>query len=145
MHADSALLMPVFAQIGLTFVLLFAMAYVRFCAISRREVRVADIALGQRAWPARATQIANAFQNQLELPVLFYVLVALVLITRTGNATLLALAWGFVASRIVHALVHTTSNRVPMRFFSYLVGVVLLAAMWIVFALRFAGASGLVS
>ena len=36
-----------------------------------------DIALGQPDWPERPTQFGNAFHNQFELPVLFYVLTIL--------------------------------------------------------------------
>src|SRR3712207_7717639 len=55
---------------SLTFVLLFWMAHARLGAVRRREVAIADIALGQPGWPKRATLIANAYHNQLQLPVL---------------------------------------------------------------------------
>lgn len=137
---DVRLLYPVFVQIALTFALLVAMGRVRAGAARRGEVKLKDIALGQRAWPDRVTQISNAFHNQLELPVLFYVLVAFVIITRTGNDLLLALAWAFVASRLVHAWIHVTRNNVIRRFSVYLAGVVVLMAMWAIFALRIATA-----
>jgi hypothetical protein len=47
---------------------------VRFAAVRAGEVQIGNIALGQRAWPTRVQQVSNAFQNQFELPVLFYVL-----------------------------------------------------------------------
>ena len=130
------LLLPLLVQVALTFVLLFAMAGARFGALSRREVKVGDIALGQRAWPTRPTQIANAYHNQLELPVLFYLLVVLVIVTNTSNSALVALAWVFVATRILHAFIHTTSNFVRYRFYAYLAGVFVLIAMWVLFAVR---------
>lgn len=131
-----AILAPVFAQVLLTFALLFWMGRVRFAEVGAGRVRVSDIALGQRNWPAKAQQAANAFSNQFELPVLFYVLVPLALITRKADLLFVVLAWVFVASRIVHAGVTVTSNHVPHRFRAYLVGALTLLAMWIVFAFR---------
>ena len=61
-----AILAPVFAQVALTFALLFWMGHVRFAAVRAGEVKVKDVALGQRAWPDRVQQVANAFHNQFE-------------------------------------------------------------------------------
>src|SRR3979490_2925516 len=70
-------LLPVFVLVGLTFALLLWMASARTRALTGREVSLQDIALGQPNWPERPTQIGNCFSNQFELPLLFYVLIAL--------------------------------------------------------------------
>ena len=134
-------LLPLFVQVGLTFVLMFWMAHVRVGAIRRREVAVADISLRQPAWPERPTRVANAFHNQLELPMLFYVLVILALFTRKADLLFVVLAWMFVTTRLVHAGVYVTSNDMRLRFTSFAVGALILLVMWIIFALRilFAG------
>jgi hypothetical protein len=137
----TSLLLPVFVQIALTFFLQFWMGYERISALRRRDVRIPDIALGQRAWPARVTQIANAFHNQLELPLLFYALVALALITSKVDVVLVSLAWLFVLLRLMHAAVHTTSNSVRPRFYIYLAGSGVLLGMWAYFALDILAAS----
>ena len=131
-----AILLPLFVQVGLTFFLLFWMGRVRVGALRNREVTMRDIALGQPAWPERPTQIANAFHNQLELPLLFYVLVILALFTRKTDMFFVVLAWMFVTSRLVHAGIHVTSNDVQRRFAAFAVGAVILLIMWIVFATR---------
>lgn len=141
--SDVRLLFPVFVQVGLTFVLLLAMGRARARAARRGEVKIKDIALGQRAWPDRVTQISNAFHNQLELPLLFYVAVAFILLTRTGDLVQLALAWLFVALRLAHAWIHTTSNQVIRRFYVYLAGAVVLIAMWVLLAVRVVLTSGI--
>ena len=46
------------------------------------------------------------------------------------------LSWLFVLSRIVHAYIHVTSNRVPRRFFAFIFGVAVLAIMWVYFAVQ---------
>ena len=70
-----AMLMPVFAQVALTFVLLFWMQYLRLRAVRRGLVPAYAVALREPNWPARVTQIGNAYHNQLETPLLFYVLI----------------------------------------------------------------------
>jgi hypothetical protein len=132
----SSLLLPLFVQVGLTFALMTWMWRLRIAALKSRQVSFRDIALRQPAWPARATQVGNAFHNQLELPVLFYVLVALTLITRTNDIVFVLLAWAFVAARLVHAFIHTGSNVVPRRFYAMVASAVILAVMWLIFALR---------
>jgi len=88
------------------------------------------------AWPTRVQQVSNAFQNQFELPVLFYVLVALVLLTRKADLLFVVMAWIFVLSRLGHAYVYATSNTVLLRFRVFLVGAAVLMLMWAIFAGR---------
>jgi hypothetical protein len=96
-------LLPVFVLIGLTFALLLGMAQARTRALSSREVSFKDIALGQRAWPQRATQLGNCFANQFELPVLFYTLIALALPLRHADLFIVLMSWVFVVVRFAHA------------------------------------------
>jgi hypothetical protein len=131
-----AVLAPLFVQVALTFALLIAMAMQRGKALNSKQVRYQDIALRQPKWPERATQIANAFHNQLEVPLLFYVLTILVLFTRQADLLFVLLAWVFVALRLMQAYVHVTSNYVPYRGMLFGAGAIVLLAMWIAFALR---------
>ena len=136
-----AVLLPLFLQVGLTFFLLFWTAHARVGAVRRREVAIADIALGQPGWPTRVTLVGNAYHNQLQLPVVFYVLVILALFTRKADTFFVVLAWMFVTTRLVHAAIHVTSNDMRTRFAAFAAGALILLIMWIVFALRifFAG------
>lgn len=131
-----AVLLPVFVQIALTFALLYWSGYVRVGHTRRGEVKIRDIALRQANWPERATKLGNAFLNQLEVPVLFYALVAFALLTRKADLAFVVLSWVFVLSRLMHAYIHVTSNRVSRRFFAYSVGTVTLLVMWAIFAFR---------
>lgn len=129
-----AVLVPVFVQVALTFFLLFWMGSVRLRALRSREVSVAEVALRQPAWPERPTQISNAYDNQFQLPVLFYALVPMALITRKADLLFVVLSWMFVVTRLVHAAIHTTSNHMQRRFLAFVAGAIILVIMWIVFA-----------
>ena len=131
-----AVLLPLFVEVILTFVLLYWMAYVRTRAIRIGEIKAQNIALREPNWPPDITQVGNAYHNQLELPVLFYVLTILSLVTRHADLLFVALAWIFVASRIVHAYIHVTDNNVNRRGPIFGLGALVLTIMWLVFMVR---------
>ncbi|WP_407526572.1 MAPEG family protein [Methylobacterium oryzisoli] len=131
-----AVLAPVFVQVLLTFWLLIWTGRARFAAARSGAVAVGDIALGERSWPAPVQQVSNAFANQFELPVLFYALTALALVTRKADLAFVVMAWIFVLTRIGHAAVYATTNTVIRRFQVFLAGALVLMAMWLVFAAR---------
>ncbi len=57
-------------------------------------------------------------------------------ITSTNSTVFVLLAWLFVLARIAHALIHTGSNSVPLRFYAAAASAVILAVMWLIFAIR---------
>jgi hypothetical protein len=135
MSVESVLL-PVFAEIVLIFVLMILMGRVRLAALNAGEARLQDVALGQPNWPERAIKAANAFNNQFQLPVLFFVLVGFALATRKADLLFVVMSWIFVLLRYAHAFIHAGANDVKLRFYLYLAGALVLMAMWALFALR---------
>ena len=134
-----AVLLPVFVQVALSLALVIWLAWLRTRALDRKEVRPDDIALGQKVWPERIVQIGNSFQNQFELPVLFYLAAIIAILTRKADLAFVILSWIFVVSRLVHAFVHTGSNVVPLRGGVYGLGMFVLVVMWILLAIRVLG------
>ncbi len=128
------ILLPLFVQVALIFVLLFALGPMRYRAINAGAAPAA-VALDRDAYPPRCRQFANAFSNQFELPVLYFVLTVLALFTRKADVVFVILAWVFVISRIVHAGVFVTSNSLGLRFAAYAIGAIALVVMWVLFAL----------
>ncbi len=94
-----AILLPMFAQVLLTFVLLGWMSLLRLRVVRRGDVSPQQVALREPVWPPHVMQVGNAFQNQLELPMLFYVVILLALATDALDVTLYVLSWMFVLSR----------------------------------------------
>src|SRR5579872_3803958 len=131
-----SVLLPVFVQVGLTFALLIWMFLARRSALVSRQTKIRDIALGQPNWPVRATQIGNCYRNQFELPVLFYVLIAIALPIRHADLVIVVLSWVFVVTRFVHAGIFVSSNDLGRRSTAWGVGALVLLVMWVYFALR---------
>jgi len=131
-----AILLPLFVEVALTLGLLLWLAVLRRNDFKSGAVRLSQIALREPNWPVKTQQVAYAFSNQFELPVLFYVLTILEIVTRQTDLVFVVLAWIFVLARIGQASVHTTSNVVLRRGTIYIVGALVLIAMWIVFMVR---------
>jgi hypothetical protein len=131
-----AILIPLFIEVALAFALLFGMAALRTRDIKTGAVDRRNIALREANWPARTTQFMNAFANQFEVPVLFYVLVILLIVLHHAGWLFVILAWIFVLFRILQAGIHVTGNNMLWRGQAYAVSVVVLFVMWVIFAIE---------
>ena len=127
------ILLPLFVEVALTFILWFWMAYYRVTLVRGGDVQPRDVALRQPNWPPHVLQIHNAAHNQIETPMLFYALTILAIITRQADMAFVALAWIYVVFRLLHAYVHVTSNRVSVRGPLFGVSLLVLFIMWVVF------------
>ena len=127
-----AILYPVFVQVLLTVVvyLLLLMARARAIGAAGSQRGRGDIAMGRYAWPDEAEKRAHNQRNQFELPVLFYAVSAFAMILGAADLPMVALAWAFVASRIVHAAIHIGPNKVRLRGPAFVLGFLIVTAMW---------------
>ena len=132
----AAMLGPVFVHVVLVFAVLVATGRGRVAAVRAGEVKLTDVAIDSSRWPERLRKLANNYQSQFELPVLFYALVALIIATGLADRVFLVLAWAFVVSRLVHSFIHLGVNWPPHRLVAFASGFAMLAAMWLWFALR---------
>lgn len=110
-------LLPVFALIGLTFALLLVGMRSRTAASADRPSH-------------------EGLRDQFELPVLFYVLVAIALPLRRMDLVLVLLSWVFVVARYADAGMFVTSKDTRRGGPVWLAGALVLLAMWLYFALR---------
>ena len=127
---DISIIKPVLVQVGLNFFLLFWMAKERIGAIRSGSAIRNDPGV-RPTWTGRAGVVSNAFHNQLEMPVLFYVVAILALITSSVDWSMILLAWTYVVLRLIHAAIHTTYNKIPHRFAVYALSNFVLLIMWV--------------
>jgi len=120
-------------MVALTFVVWVRMYAVRIGEMKRERIdpqRVASSA--QAAALLRDTRASDNFRNLFELPVLFYLAVAVILHSAAVTLPLLTLSWAFVALRVAHSAIHCSYNRVMHRFSAYIAGALSLWALWAV-------------
>ena len=127
------LIYPMAAMVLLTIVVLYRMVRGRVAAVRSGAVdaRFYKTHQGENTEPHRVAQNARHFTNLFENPVLFYVACVVAMVSGLGGTPMLVLAWLFVATRIVHAVIHLTSNRIPQRVTAYASSWTVLAAMWL--------------
>jgi hypothetical protein len=128
-----AILLPLFVEVILTFVLGTALAVMRGRDFKAGVARHDNIALREPNWSKGTLQFTYSFSNQFELPVLFYVLTILEYVTHLAGIAFVVLAWIFVIFRILHAYIHVTSNTVTLRGPLYGVGAIVLLVMWLIY------------
>ncbi|MEQ8601128.1 MAG: MAPEG family protein [Devosia sp.] len=133
---DKLLALAIAAQVLLTLGLLIWMGRERVPRVMRGEIRVADIAVDKSAYPLKARLLSNSFDNQFQLPLLFFVGALAALHFGLLDWFIVGLAWLFVALRYVHAAIHVTTNRVYRRFAAYVAGLAVLALFWLWLVLR---------
>jgi len=124
---------PAVAMVALTFVVWLRMYATRIGQMKRERIHPQSVATSAEA-AAKLTdsRAADNFRNLFELPVLFYLALALAAHTGLDDSAVLVLAWSFVALRVLHSWIQCTYNKVMHRFRAYLAGGLVLWVLWTV-------------
>lgn len=134
---NPSILYPVFALAGWTGLVLLLIPFRRIRAAMRSEVGPHDFRLGESAAVPDAVRIPNRnYMNLLEIPVLFYVVCLLSYMTATPSTAAVALAWAYVALRVLHSVVHLTYNHVIHRLVLFAASNGVLVMLWVSAAVR---------
>ena len=80
--------------------------------------------------------IGRHLQNHFEIPPLFHIAVLLCLVTGAVSTLTIGLAWAYFGLRVVHMVVHLSSNVVQTRFLAFLASHLVLMALWIAMLLH---------
>lgn len=128
----SDILFPAVALAFWTFAVLLLIPFQRFRAAFRGDVTPEDFELGESERVPASVSLPNRnYMNLLELPMLFYIASLAVYETKSVDATMLGLAWVYVALRIIHSLIHLTYNNVIHRLLAFASSNVALVTMWV--------------
>jgi hypothetical protein len=130
--SQTAIFGPVFATIGLTFLVWIYMYVRRISFITRNEVSPVDLAVPGALAEISPPEVANPsdnLKNLFEIPVLFYVLALYLFVTGQVDGLYLAAAWVFAGFRVIHSVVHCTVNIVMLRFYLYAISTL---AVWFI-------------
>lgn len=131
------LLYPLAAMAFLVLFIGLRMLMLRIRAVRKQGLSPAYFKLNKGAKPPDdLMRITQHFDNLFEMPVLFYLIAVLIFITAKADYLYLILAWGYFATRIVHAYIHTTYNNVLHRKNIFLISTVVLYWMWGRFVLQ---------
>jgi len=120
MTGRPGVLAPMLALITWSLAMWVALYWTRLRAMHRLGVRPEQGRLAgglNGLLPAATRQVADNYNHLMEQPTIFYAVCTVLALAGAGDRQAsVALAWGYVALRVVHSLVQSTFNHVPTRF-----------------------------
>ncbi len=128
----SEIFKPMLVQAAMMTVLGYWLVWARIGSLVRGKITEKDVE--KHGWQGWIKNAGDNYSNQFEIPVVFFVLCFALFLMNAVTSTVMLLAWLFVGSRALHALIHLSVNVIKYRFLVFLLGYFLLTAL-LVFAL----------
>jgi len=128
-----SLIYPIAFYVLYIFTLFLIVAFVRVLGVKSGAVPLDYFATYTgRGPPEWMVVLGRHYDNQFQVPLLFLLTCTAALHLAGGrDALLLALAWSFVASRLLHTAIHLGGNNIVYRLMAYALGWLLLMALWL--------------
>ncbi|MDN3406297.1 MAPEG family protein [Pseudoalteromonas sp. APC 3218] len=128
---EKIIIIAMFVQVTLSLVVMVIMGKRRFAAAKNKHIQLSDFAAMRLDNAGDHVRVADRnFSNQFEIPVLFYAGCLLALQLNMASVSIAVLACIFVATRIIHSLIHLGSNHLRARFRVFLLGCLSVFVMW---------------
>ena len=132
---QTAILWPMIGHLALVLAVYVLLGLQRRQAVMAGEAKISGFRENQNE-PPSSLFARNNLENQFELPVLFHAACLALAVAGSVDIMAITLAWLFVASRVIHTIIHVTSNRIRYRQPAFLAGFVLLGGMWLLLAIQ---------
>lgn len=135
--SPNLLVFPMFAMVLLTFSVLIRMFRARTRLVREGQIDPSYFLIYQgQGEPEASAKLARHFTNLHEAPLLFHVGCVAAMALGVTGVVFLVLAWAYVATRVVHTVIHTGRNRIWPRVYAYLSSWIVLLSMWVVLAVQ---------
>jgi hypothetical protein len=128
-----SIIAPMLVQASLMLLITLWLAWARVGSVTRGKVLMKDVA--KNGWQGWIKNAGDNYSNNYEAPILFFILCFVFLILEIsthvnviGSFTI-TVAWVFVVSRALHAVVHLSFNHILTRFLIFFVGIMCLIIM----------------
>jgi len=125
-----SLLLPMAAHVALAAWLYVLLTVVRAPAIWG----IGRLPDGSNPWARFEPRISANLRNQFEWPLFFHVACVLLLQTQ-ASAIALALAWGFVAGRLLHSCVQILTTNIRLRGLVFTINFLAVLGLWVLLVL----------
>lgn len=136
--SGNAIFWPMLVQVAIVYVIYGLLSRRRVRAIKAGSARTSQFRENE-AEPPESLFARNSLTNQFELPVLFFAACLSLYVTDAASTVPVVLAWLFALSRVVHAWIHVTTNRIRYRRPAFALGYFVLGAMWVWLAMHLLG------
>lgn len=128
------ILQPVVALAGWTMVMWLWMYATRIPAMNKAKVDPQALTNDpdytiEKLLPPQVQWKAHNYNHLHEAPTVFYAVAIVLAILGQGDEINAALAWAYVALRVLHSLVQATVNKVMLRFIIFVLSSLVLIAL----------------
>ncbi|MGA0933746.1 MAG: MAPEG family protein [Pseudohongiellaceae bacterium] len=128
------MLYPLFAMVLLTLTVGILALKARYASVKNRELELGyfrdmQASIG-KAVPERVQITSRCYNNQFEIPVLFYAAGICAIAMSVETWLTILTAWLFVGTRVVHAWIHLTYNHVLHRMRAFWAGILFVLVLW---------------
>ena len=129
---EKFILLPVFAQVLLTSVVMILMGRRRIAAAKNKDISLSAFrTMNLTGASEQVIATSRNFDNQFQMPMLYLFSVLFTLQLGLADAVYVALGAAYVLLRIVHTAVHIGSNTVRLRFNVFLLSCAVLWVIWL--------------
>ncbi|WP_019674694.1 MAPEG family protein [Arsukibacterium perlucidum] len=129
---EKLMLLPVFAQMLLTSIVMILMGRRRINAAKTKEINMSAFrTMDLSGASEQVIATSRNFDNQFQMPMLYMFSVLFCLQFGLADLTFLVMSVVFVALRYWHTIVHIGSNNVRLRFRVFLLGCLVLWLIWV--------------
>lgn len=126
------MLYPMFFMVLLAFIVGCVAIKIRVSSVKDRKVSIKYFKLmeGENI-PEMITKSTRNFNNQFEVPTLFYVVCSLYLMFEVESTVAFVFAWLFVGLRYLHSYIHLTYNHMLHRVVSFWAAYLCVMVLWV--------------
>ena len=130
---ETSLIYPMLALVLLTFGVAVVLFRARVRSVREGHTPVSYFRTFQGSQePEFLAKPTRHFVNLFEVPTLFYAGCLAAMVVGVTDPLMVGLAWGYVAARLAHAVIHIRGNRVRHRLAAYSASWLFLLALWLV-------------
>lgn len=85
---------------------------------------------GEKPPSERLIIIGRHYDNQFQVPMLFFIVCSLHMVLGLANLFTLVLAWLFVVARLLHTRIHLGTNFIPYRAGTFMLSWLVVLLLW---------------
>ncbi len=128
---------PMFLMVLLTFVVGIIAFFARVKSVKSKSVDPRAYKLmDANHYPELVIKTTRNFNNQFEVPLLFYIGCLAYLVLDITSTLALYLAWVFVILRVVHSFIHITYNHLLHRIAVFWLSFFVVFTLWVILILE---------
>ena len=126
--SQEIIIWPMIALAITTIVIYVPMVKARFRSVASGEIK-AHVYKHNVGEPDESLRFSNALRNQYETPTMFYAVCLAAYVTGNAAGAMAWLAIAYAVAKILHVLVHVTTNRLRHRFRIFGLSILILLIM----------------